>query len=110
MNKGKVKRGLLLVYGGRLPEQGVVFLAPVKGNNITKVRDAMKVCVDRWPFPDKRKKYDANGIWADGSMSECDEDKDRENMLRIALWEGLRYEWDFETGGFVPMTYKKVGP
>ena len=96
------RRGLLLVYGSRLPSAGVVFLAPVSRNMLTQVDKAMRICAERWPNTKGRKKYD--GIWADGSMSTCDEAKDRAEMLRIKMWDDLRYEWDFETKTFIPFS------
>lgn len=95
----KQKLGLLLVFGDRLPPAGCIFLAPVKGHNLTKADIAMRICAKRWPNPlRKGGKYD--GLWTDGSLSSCDEEKDRVEFQRIQAWNGCKYEWDFKTERF----------
>ena len=96
-----MKLGLLLIIGSRLPPAGVAFLVPVHRGMLTHVREAMRVCAQRWPHSDRRKYYD--GLWADGSMSEEDEEKDRALALRIKAWQGYRYEWIRPNGPFMPI-------
>ncbi len=91
-------RGLLHVYGSRLPQAGAVFLTPVHRGMLTKVDKALRVCAERWPATARSSKYD--GLWASGEFSQCDEDADRKFALGTPSWNGCRYEWDFDTKAF----------
>jgi hypothetical protein len=101
----KATLGLLLLYGNRLPPAGVVFLVPAVRGMLTHVREAARVCAERWPNKDNRKKYE--GIWADGSLSKGDEAKDRAEALRVTAWKGNRYEWLLPNGPFMLLTKGK---
>jgi hypothetical protein len=105
--KKKVKKselGLLLIYGARLPPAGVVFLVPVKRDMLTKVKEAMLFCNNLYPHPNSKNKYE--GIWADGSLSLCNENKDRERALLTTQWDGFRYEWSYSENKFIPLVLK----
>jgi len=103
-NKAK-ERGLLLIYGPKLPAAGVPFLAPVVRGMLTKVPEALKICHKIWETDKPYKKDEQLG--ADGSLSLGNEAKDREEILRISVWKDHRYEWDFTSNTFIPIQEKQ---
>ena len=96
---GDKQQGLLLVYGKGLQDAGVPFIAPIHNGYVTKVREAMRVCADRWPQKDRRIVH--RGRWATGEFSKETTGENMQLIAKVKAWRESLFVWDEEAGAFV---------